>query len=77
MECLPNSSNKGVESRIIDGDNRSRPGRDWKEHTRTRPLDPRLCATIQSLVLFYWTLSAVMACLNDVLLSIPSAYFFP
>jgi hypothetical protein len=42
MECLPHS-NKGVESRNIDGDNRSRPGRDWKEHTQTRPLDPRLC----------------------------------
>lgn len=69
MECLPHS-NKGVESRSIDGDKRSRPGREWKEHTRTRSLDPSLCAIIQSLVLFYWTLSACdspwpVGCLND------------
>jgi len=35
MECLPHSNNKGVESRSIYRDKRSRPGRDWKEHTRT------------------------------------------
>ncbi len=70
MECLPHSNHKGVESRSMYGDKRSPPGRDWKEHTRTRPLDPHLCAIIQSLVLFYWTLSACdgprpVACLND------------
>ena len=56
MECLPHSNNKGVESRSINGDKRLQPGREWKEHTRTRPLDPALCAINQSLVLFYWTL---------------------
>ena len=81
MECPPHSNNKGVEFRSINGDKHSRPGRDWKEHTRPRPLDPHLCAIIQSLVLFYWTLSACdgprrVACLNDFyyLFLVPTSY---
>jgi len=53
MECLrqvsTHSSNKGVESRSINDDNRSRPGQDWKEHFRTRPVDCCLYVTTHPL----------------------------
>ena len=50
MGCRLHSNSKGVESKPIDDDNRSRPGQDWDwEHTRTRL---SIVASVQQFNLF-------------------------